>query len=107
MRAWVLGGVAMAAASIAAASAAQVYDERPAQVVPATTGWDYERRVAEIPMRDGVTLHTVILVPKGARNAGIVLTRTPYNADALTSNVKSGRLIAALDGYDNAADVIV
>ena len=107
MRTWILGGVALAATMVGAPSAAQVYDERPAQVTQATTGWDYERRVAEIPMRDGVTLHTVILVPKGAHDAGIILTRTPYNADALTSNVKSGRMVAALDGYDNAADIIV
>ena len=106
MRGLLLCGVALAAAVTSMPAAAQAYDERPAAVVPATTGWDYERRTAEIPMRDGVTLHTVILVPKGAKDAGIVLTRTPYNADALTSNVKSGHLAAALDGYDNAADVL-
>jgi hypothetical protein len=106
MRARILGSAAMAAIAIAAPAAAQVYDERPATVTQATTGWDYERRTAEIRMRDGVKLHTVILIPKGARNAGILLTRTPYNADALTSNVKSGHLVAALDGYDNAADII-
>jgi putative CocE/NonD family hydrolase len=107
MRSWLLFGVALGAAAAAAPVTAQVYDERPAQVTGSTLGWDYERRIAEIPMRDGVTLHTVILVPKGARDAGIVLTRTPYNADGLTSNQKSGNLVAALDGYDNAADVIV
>ena len=107
MRAWLLSGIGFAATMVTAPAAAQVYDERPAHVTQATTGWDYERRTAEIPMRDGVKLHTVILIPKGAMNAGIVLTRTPYNADALTSNVKSGHLVAALDGYDNAADVIV
>ena len=32
-------------------------------------------------MRDGVKLHTVILVPKGAKHAPILLTRTPYNAN--------------------------
>jgi putative CocE/NonD family hydrolase len=104
---WFLGAVALVGAWQASAVQAQVYDERPAKIVPATTGWDYERRTAEIPMRDGVKLHTVILVPKGAHDAGIVLTRTPYNADALTSNVHSGNLVAALDGYDNAADIIV
>jgi uncharacterized protein len=33
------------------------------------SSWNYTRRTAEIPMRDGVKLHTVILVPKGAKNA--------------------------------------
>ena len=32
-------------------------------------------------MRDGVKLHTVIVVPKGARGAPMLLTRTPYDAD--------------------------
>ena len=36
----------------------------------------------------------------------MLLTRTPYDANALTTNVKSGHLVAALDGYDNAADII-
>ena len=45
-----------------------------------------------IPMRDGVKLHTVILVPKGAKNAPILLTRTPYNANALTSHAASSHL---------------
>jgi hypothetical protein len=106
MRTWLWSAAAVAITALAVPATAQVYDERPAKVVTATTGWNYERRTAEIPMRDGVTLHTVILVPKGAHDAGIVLTRTPYNADALTSNVHSGNLVAALDGYDNAADII-
>jgi uncharacterized protein len=41
---------------------------------------DYVMREAMIPMRDGVKLYTVIIVPKGARQAPILLTRTPYNA---------------------------
>jgi putative CocE/NonD family hydrolase len=60
-----------------------------------------------IPMRDGIKLHTVILVPKGARNAPILLTRTPYNATELTTHINSSNLGSALYGYDNATDVIV
>ena len=40
--------------------------ERPAQFKAVTDIFDYARREAMIPMRDGVKLHTVILVPKGA-----------------------------------------
>ena len=105
MRAW-LCGVAALLTGTGAIAAAPPYDERPATVTAATQGWDYERRIAEIPMRDGVKLHTVILVPKGAAAAPMLLTRTPYDANALTTNVKSGHLVAALDGYDNAADII-
>ena len=82
-------------------------NETPSSFQPAATGFDYERRAVMIPMRDGVRLHTVILVPKGAKNAPILLTRTPYSADALTGNMASAHLGSALYGYDNATDVIV
>ena len=51
--------------------------ETPAEFKPSTVGFDHERREAMIPMRDGVKLHTVILVPKGAQRAPMLLTRTP------------------------------
>jgi putative CocE/NonD family hydrolase len=81
--------------------------ETPAHFAPATDSFDYARREVMIPMRDGVKLHTVILVPKGAKHAGILLTRTPYDANALTSHTPSGHLAPMLQGYDNATDVIV
>jgi putative CocE/NonD family hydrolase len=81
--------------------------EMPAKFEPVTKSFDYERRVVMIPMRDGVKLHTVILVPRGAKGAGTLLTRTPYDADALTSHVVSAHLGPLLYGYDNATDVIL
>ncbi len=85
----------------------QYPSETPSSFQPATTGFDYERRAVMIPMRDGVRLHTVILVPKGAKNAPILLTRTPYSADGLTGNMASAHMGPTLYGYDNATDVIV
>ena len=81
--------------------------ETPAKFEPATDSFDYIRRDVMIPMRDGVKLHTVILVPKGAKRAPILLTRTPYDADELTSHASSSHLGPVLNGYDNAIDVIV
>ena len=81
--------------------------ETPAELKPSTYGWDYDRREVMIPMRDGIKLHTVILVPKGARRAPILLTRTPYDANALTTHAHSSHLGPILQGYDNAVDVIV
>ncbi len=81
--------------------------ETPAKFDPATDSFDYVRRDVMIPMRDGVKLHTVILVPKGARNAPILLTRTPYDATALTSHAESSRMGPILAGYDNPTDVVV
>ncbi|HEY1304534.1 MAG TPA: CocE/NonD family hydrolase [Vicinamibacterales bacterium] len=81
--------------------------ETPAKFQPVTDSFDHVRRDAMIPMRDGVKLHTVILVPKGASGAPILLTRTPYNATDLTSHSQSAHLGPILSGYDNATDVIV
>jgi uncharacterized protein len=57
---------------------------------------DFDKRVAMIPMRDGTKLYTVIVVPKGAKNAPILLTRTCYNAAGRAVRSKSGRMIEAL-----------
>jgi uncharacterized protein len=81
--------------------------ETPAQFEPVTDSFDYTRRDVMIPMRDGVRLHTVILVPKGAKGAPILLTRTPYNATELTSHAQSSHLGPILSGYDNATEVII
>ena len=51
---------------VASAAAAPDYNETPKKVVRPETSFDYIRRVEDIPMRDGVTLHTVILIPRGA-----------------------------------------
>ncbi|HEY5061457.1 MAG TPA: CocE/NonD family hydrolase [Gemmatimonadaceae bacterium] len=81
--------------------------ETPARVQRTNEGFDYARREVMIPMRDGVKLHTVILVPNGARRAPILLTRTPYNANDLTTHAQSAHLGPTLMGYDNAVEVIV
>ncbi len=81
--------------------------ETPANFQPTYDGFDHERRTVMIPMRDGVKLHTVILVPKGAKSAPMLLTRTPYDAEALTSHAESAHYGPVLYGYDNATDVIV
>src|SRR5437870_5510624 len=82
-------------------------NETPQKFEPTNDGFDYVRRDVMIPMRDGVKLHTVILVPKGAKGAPILLTRTPYNATDLTTHTQSSHLGPSLYGYDNATDVIV
>ncbi len=81
--------------------------ETPAEFKATSWGFDYERRDVMIPMRDGVKLHTVILVPKGAKGAPILLTRTPYDANELTTRRESSHLGPSLDGYDNAVETIV
>jgi putative CocE/NonD family hydrolase len=81
--------------------------EIPDTFVPATGTFDYVKKDVMIPMRDGVRLHAVVIVPKGAKHAPILLTRTPYNATELTSHAQSAHLGPILQGYDNVTDVIL
>ncbi len=89
------------------APAASLPSETPAEFHPVTDSFDYVKRDVMIPMRDGVKLHTVIVIPKGAKNAPMLLTRTPYNASAQVNHAASPHLGPILDGYDNALEVIV
>ncbi|MEO8660061.1 MAG: CocE/NonD family hydrolase [Bryobacteraceae bacterium] len=81
--------------------------ETPTEFKPVTDSFDYVKRDVMIPMRDGVKLHTVVLVPKGARNAPILITRTPYSANVLTGHAQSSHLGPILNGYDNALEPII
>jgi putative CocE/NonD family hydrolase len=88
----------------------QYPSETPDHFKPTTDDFDHVRREIMIPMRDGVKLHTVILVPNsalGKKTAPILMTRTPYDATVLTSHSPSAHLSSVLQGYDNAVDVIV
>ncbi len=57
----------------------------------------YEKRSEMIAMRDGVKLYTVIVIPKGARDAPIVLSRTPYNVAFKEAEPGADKLLRA--GY--------
>jgi putative CocE/NonD family hydrolase len=112
-RLWI-DGVLVALAAVYAPVACGAADtvgglptETPAKFEPVTDSYDFVKRDVMIPMRDGVKLRTIILIPKGARNAPILLTRTPYDAEKLTSHAESSHLGPNLQGYDNATEVIL
>src|SRR5919112_1110789 len=86
--------------SLSSSAAQTLPNETPQKFEPTNYGFDYVRRVVMIPMRDGVKLHTVVLVPKGAKGAPILLTRTPYDASALSSHAASAHPGPILNGYD-------
>jgi putative CocE/NonD family hydrolase len=91
--------VALAIVSIANAFAQE--QKLPANDIPPdfkapAQPTDFDKRVAMVPMRDGTKLYTVIVVPKGAKDAPILLTRTCYNAADRATRSKSGRMIEAL-----------
>ncbi len=72
----------------------------PADYKEPVASYDYEKRVVMIPMRDGVNLYTVIVIPKGAKNAPILLTRTPYNAAKRAERYVSPHMAATLPQGD-------
>lgn len=80
MRATTLALALLLAGSALAQTAPMAPDITGRKFVAPETQRDFSKRVVMIPMRDGVKLYTVILMPKGAHAAPILLTRTPYNA---------------------------
>lgn len=73
----------------------------PATFTAPKMDYDYVKRIEMIPMRDGVKLYTVIVIPKGASDAPILLTRTPYSAAALTSQTESPHMLDELPQGDD------
>ncbi|GBQ30548.1 alpha-amino acid ester hydrolase [Gluconacetobacter sacchari DSM 12717] len=74
----------------------QTGSDIPAHVTFPTAGRDYVKREVMIPMRDGVKLHTVIVLPRDAHDAPILLTRTPYHASKRLNRVEDAPTMRAL-----------
>jgi uncharacterized protein len=89
------------------ANTIQLRSDIPVTFTPRTETFDYVRRSAMIPMRDGVKLYTVILIPRGAQHAPILLTRTPYGADRRITEQPSEHLSAVLDSKDVVDELVL
>src|SRR5262245_8186996 len=74
--------------------------DMPEKLAAPKTGYDYEKRDVMIPMRDGAKLFTVIVVPKGAHNAPMILTRTPYDAAGRAARFQSPHMLATMPQGD-------
>jgi hypothetical protein len=81
--------------------------ETPQVFTPREASFDYVKRIAMIPMRDGVKLYTLILIPRGAQRAPILLTRTPYGAEARIVTNPSAHLAEVIDSTDVADDAVI
>ena len=93
---------ALGAACLTASAAAPtppMQPDIPTYSTP-TAEYDYVRREAMVPMRDGVKLFTVIMVPRGAQRAPIILTRTPYHAANRAKRFVSPHLLSSLQMGD-------
>ena len=85
-----------------AQTAAMAPDVPSAKFEALMPGADYVKQVVMIPMRDGVKLYTVIVIPKSAAHAPMMLTRTPYNAAKRAERNISPRMASMLpEGDDN------
>jgi uncharacterized protein len=95
-------------ASVAVAAPAPPADlpsDIPANFERRVAAMDFEKRDVMIPMRDGVALHTVIVIPRGAHGAPMLLTRTPYGASSYTTVNNSTHLKSILSiGNDTVVD---
>jgi putative CocE/NonD family hydrolase len=96
-----------AAAALPALSDPTLPNETPASFEPRVESFDYTKREVMIPMRDGVKLQTVILIPRGAHRAPILLSRTPYGATGRIAKNASAHLDALLDSNDVADDAVL
>ena len=97
--------LATAFATCARAQTAPMAPDIPAEKFETTVpNADYVKRDVMIPMRDGVKLHTVIVIPKSvmAGKAPIMLTRTPYNATHRAERMKSPHMMSELGDGDDA-----
>ena len=94
---------------LAASAMAQqtLSNETPAAFVARVESFDYTQREEMIPMRDGVKLKTVILIPRGAHRAPILLSRTPYGATSRIAKDVSAHLDALIDSNDVADDAVL
>ena len=84
-----------------------VTSETPATFVPKVESFDYTKREEMVPMRDGVKLKTVILIPRGATRAPILLSRTPYGATSRIAKSAASHLSALIGNSDAADDAVL
>jgi uncharacterized protein len=93
----VVAAVVLALTSLPSlAQSKPIESDIPANFKAPLSDYDYIKRVEMIPMRDGVKLYTVIVIPKSAAHAPILLTRTPYNAKDRAARSESPHMLDEL-----------
>jgi uncharacterized protein len=97
LRLWIAAPLLLPAAfALLRAATPPLAPDIPEKFAAPTDGHDYVKRDIMVPMRDGVKLHTVIVIPRGAKNAPILLTRTPYNATKQAQRNRSAFIVATV-----------
>jgi putative CocE/NonD family hydrolase len=101
------GALLLVAVAVPAFSDQTLPNETPATFSPRVDSFDYTKREVMIPMRDGIKLQTVVLIPRGAHHAPILLSRTPYGATSRIAKNASAHLNALLDSNDVADEAVL
>src|SRR5207249_10379569 len=96
IRQCLLAAILLVGAAVIQAQISPLTPDIPPKFETPTGSCEHVKREVMIPMRDGVKLHTVIVVPKGAGNAPMIMTRTPYNASRRTGRIQSPHMLAIL-----------
>ena len=99
-RCLLIASVLLSFTAAAHSQTAPLTPDIPAKYQSPTDSYDYVKREVMIPMRDGVKLYTVIVIPRGAKNAPIILTRTPYEAEKRAERFRSPHMLASLPQGD-------
>ncbi|MBL8646883.1 MAG: CocE/NonD family hydrolase, partial [Sphingosinicella sp.] len=86
----------LAAAALPAGAEPLPTSDIPTDFKPSDDVKDFTIREVQIPMRDGVKLHVNLVIPKGAKNAPIIFSRTPYSADRAITGLASNTYKLAL-----------
>ncbi|HXC22492.1 MAG TPA: CocE/NonD family hydrolase, partial [Steroidobacteraceae bacterium] len=87
--AWISGTCMVLTMAWAQAQTPDLPSDIPEKFTPPTDPFDFVKREEMIPMRDGIKLRTVIMVPKRVQRAPIMLERTPYGAAKAASRGES------------------
>ena len=82
----------------------QTASDIPADWKQPQGNFDYVKHEVMIPMRDGVKLHTVLLIPKNAQGLPMLLERTPYNASGFVLDNSPHMADAVWSGDKDWAD---
>src|SRR5262249_43308130 len=78
----------------------KISNQVPAEVISSNKLRPFDKQEAMIPVRDGVKLHTVIFIPKDAREPlPILIQRTPYGADLPVQALNFSQRELVEDGY--------
>jgi uncharacterized protein len=106
---WIFALAALLAARESPGSAcnAQIANDTPPTFTVRRLPGDYQWRDVMIPMRDGVRLHTLILIPAHTQHAAILLTRSASGAENTLAATDDRQLEVALKRDGEASDLVL